>query len=143
MYLKIIEHISLTSSTQKWEQKNKGYVPEKILSLPIRRVPEEKRITKAQIIVVRCTTYVWRGRGSGFIFGRRGRREDRARRRVDGRGDAVLGRFVRRVPGREAQRLRPQRKAPAHVREDRRRGAAAQRQTGGGRHTRTDGWTQV
>lgn len=59
---------------------------------------------------------VWRGRGSDVVFGgRRGRRENRARRRVDGRGDAVLGRFVGRVPGRKAQRLRPQCKASAHV----------------------------
>lgn len=63
-------------------------------------------------------TYVWRGRGRSLVFGRRGRRhENHARRRVDGRGDAVLGRFVGRVPGREAQRLRPQCKASAHVHE--------------------------
>lgn len=65
----------------------------------------------------RCgRTYVGRGRGRSVIFGgRRGRCENGARRRVDGRGDAVFGRFVGRVPGREAQRLRPQRKASAHV----------------------------
>lgn len=65
---------------------------------------------------LRGWTYVWGGRGRDVIFGgRRGRREYGTRRRVDGRGDAVLGRLVGRIPGRETQRLRPQRKASAHV----------------------------
>lgn len=53
-------------------------------------------------------THVGRRRWRRLVFGRcRGLRKDRARRRVDGRGDAVLGRLVGRVPGREAQRFRP------------------------------------
>lgn len=70
---------------------------------------------EARVCIHASVTYVGSWRGRDFVFGRRGRRENRARRRVDGRGNAVLGRFVGRIPGREAQRLRPQSQTSAHV----------------------------